>query len=125
ATIETLIIDYLHKIAPPTVTLEIKTFSQSFPVTVSLDSPPVKALASAFRHQWEIEPGYKRSGGSIPIVGVFQQALHTPAVMLGFALPDGGIHGPNEHYHIDLFYKGLDTLIVLFHEMAETVKAAS
>ncbi len=125
ATIETLITNYLHQIAPPTVTMEIKTFSQSFPVTVSLDSPPVKALASALRNRWEVEPTYKRSGGSIPIVGVFEQALHAPAVMVGFGLPDAGIHGPNENYDLDLFYKGLEAIIVLFTEMATEAKAAS
>jgi acetylornithine deacetylase/succinyl-diaminopimelate desuccinylase-like protein len=123
-TIVTLITDYLHKIAPPTVTLDIKNFGGSYPVTVAIDSVPVKALAGAFRRQWEVEPTYKRSGGSIPIVGVFQQELKTPSVLLGFGLPDAGIHGPNENYDIGLFHKGLDTLIVLFSEMA-TAKVAS
>lgn len=118
ATIVSIINNYLRKIAPPTVTLEIKVFSQSSPVTVPIDAVPVKALASAFRNRWEIDPLYKRSGGSIPIVAVFQDELHVPSVVLGFGLPDAGIHGPNEYYRIDLFHKGLDTVIVLFNEIA-------
>lgn len=117
AQIAALISDYLGKIAPPTVTLNIQTFGQSAPVTVPIDSAPVQALARAFKHHWKVPPLYKRLGGSIPIVGVFQDELHLPCVVLGFALLDAGIHGPNENYEIDLFNKGLDTLIVLYKEM--------
>jgi acetylornithine deacetylase/succinyl-diaminopimelate desuccinylase-like protein len=120
AIIATLVSDYLRKIAPPTVTLDVQQVDGSYPVTVPIDSVPVKALASALRSQWEVEPTYKRSGGSIPIVSSFLETLHTPSVLLGFGLPDAGIHGPNENYDIALFHKGLDTLIVLFNEMAKS-----
>ncbi len=43
---------------------------------------------------WECVP--VRSGGSIPIVATLA-GLGIPTVLSGFALPDDGIHGPNEH----------------------------
>ena len=42
------------------------------------------------------ETVYVRCGGSIPIVGLFQEALGIPSVMMGFGLPDDNIHAPNE-----------------------------
>jgi acetylornithine deacetylase/succinyl-diaminopimelate desuccinylase-like protein len=123
AKIAAQISDYLRKIAPPTVKLDIRIFAQADPVTVAIDSAPVQALARAFQQRWETEPLYRRSGGSIPIVSVFQEELKTPSVLLGFALTDAGVHGPNEHYHIDLFYRGLDTVITLFNEIASAKRA--
>ena len=118
AEIAKLVSDYLHQIAPPTVTLEVETHHGGEPVTVPIDSAPVQALVRAFRHHWDAAPHFKRTGGTLPILSVFQEELKLPSVLLGFSLVDSGIHGPNEHFHIDLFYKGLDTLIVLYEELA-------
>jgi hypothetical protein len=40
------------------------------------------------------ETVYIRSGGSIPIVGVFDRYLGIPSVMMGFGLPDDNLHAP-------------------------------
>ncbi|MBC7811583.1 MAG: dipeptidase [Burkholderiales bacterium] len=113
-----LVRDYLYQIVPPTVTLEVEVHAGGEPVTVPIDSAPVQALVRAFRYHWDAAPHFKRTGGTLPILSVFQEELKLPSVMLGFSLVDSGIHGPNEHFHIDLFYKGLDTLIVLYEELA-------
>jgi acetylornithine deacetylase/succinyl-diaminopimelate desuccinylase-like protein len=31
--------------------------------------------------------------------------------MMGFSLPDDGVHGPNEKLHLPTFYKGIETYI--------------
>jgi acetylornithine deacetylase/succinyl-diaminopimelate desuccinylase-like protein len=53
---------------------------------------------------------YMRSGGSIPIVGVFQKSLGIPSVMMGFGLPDDNLHAPNEKFHLPNFYRGIDAV---------------
>ena len=50
------------------------------------------------------ETVYIRSGGSIPIVGVFDRYLGIPSVMMGFGLPDDNLHAPNEKFHLPNFY---------------------
>jgi len=48
---------------------------------------------------------YTRMGGSIPIVSLFMERLHAPAVLMGFGLPDDNLHAPNEKFHIPNFHR--------------------
>ena len=53
---------------------------------------------------------YVRSGGSIPIVGLFQQRLGIPSVMMGFGLPDDNIHAPNEKMYLPNVFRGVEAV---------------
>jgi len=37
--------------------------------------------------------------------------------MMGFGLPDDNLHAPNEKLHIPNFYKGIESIILLFEEL--------
>ena len=54
-----------------------------------------------------------RSGGSIPIVGDFQNVLKLPTLMMGFGLPDDNLHAPNEKFHSENFYRGTESIVRL------------
>ena len=51
-----------------------------------------------------------RSGGSIPIAGLFYDHLDVPVVMMGFGLPDDNLHAPNEKFHLPNFYGGIEAV---------------
>ena len=51
-----------------------------------------------------------RSGGSIPIVGEFANHLGIPTILMGFGLPDDGLHSPNEKYKVANYYTGIMTV---------------
>jgi acetylornithine deacetylase/succinyl-diaminopimelate desuccinylase-like protein len=51
-----------------------------------------------------------RTGGSIPIVSLFEELLGTKSVLMGFGLDSDAIHSPNEHYGLFNFYKGIETI---------------
>ena len=51
------------------------------------------------------ETVYIRSGGSIPIVGLFDMHLKIPSVMMGFGLPDDNLHAPNEKLYLPNLYR--------------------
>ena len=57
-----------------------------------------------------------RSGGSIPIVGDFAKHLGIPTILMGFGLPDDGLHSPNEKYCIRNYFDGIRTLAHFFEE---------
>ena len=59
-----------------------------------------------------------RSGGSIPIVGDFATHLGIPTILMGFGLPDDGLHSPNEKYRIGNYYQGIMTIAHFFENTA-------
>jgi acetylornithine deacetylase/succinyl-diaminopimelate desuccinylase-like protein len=111
---------FIRKIAPPTVTIEIKTDrSGSEAALVNTNNPAMQAAIRAYEKAWGKAPIFKREGGSIPIVSDFQNKLGMPVVMMGFGLDSDNLHGPNEHFSIEMFHKGIDTSIQFLIEMAQ------
>jgi hypothetical protein len=55
---------------------------------------------------------------------MFQESLGIPTVLMGFALPDDSLHGPNEKFHLPVFRKAIRTSIRFLHEMARRGLAA-
>jgi acetylornithine deacetylase/succinyl-diaminopimelate desuccinylase-like protein len=52
----------------------------------------------------------------VPIVGDFAHHLGIPTVMMGFGLPDDGLHSPNEKFKLDNFYQGTMTVAHFFEK---------
>ena len=59
-----------------------------------------------------------RSGGSIPIVATLA-GRGVPTVLSGFALPDDGIHGPNEHLRVEHLEIGTRAAMAIFAAIGE------
>ena len=62
--------------------------------------PKARAFAAADRAVREVfgnPPHYLREGGSVPILSDMRRILGMEALMLGVALPDSRLHGPNEN----------------------------
>jgi acetylornithine deacetylase/succinyl-diaminopimelate desuccinylase-like protein len=64
------------------------------------------------------DPIPARSGGSIPIVAAFEKVLGLKTVLLGFGLDSDAIHSPNEHFGINNFLKGIETIPYFYHNYA-------
>ncbi|MYE26889.1 MAG: M20 family dipeptidase, partial [Chloroflexi bacterium] len=57
-----------------------------------------------------------RTGGSIPILGVFNRLIGLP--ITAFAYGEGeGIHSPNEHLKLDSFYTSLEAAVRLYYNL--------
>jgi acetylornithine deacetylase/succinyl-diaminopimelate desuccinylase-like protein len=95
---------------PKGVTAELKVLHAAAPSLTNPDNPYIHAAAEAMRQVFGRETVYIRSGGSIPIVGLFDQYLGMPSVMMGFGLPDDNLHAPNEKFHLPNFYRGIEAM---------------
>ena len=60
-----------------------------------------------------------KSGGSIPIVALFEKELGVKSILLGFGLDSDAIHSPNEHYGVFNYLKGIETIPYFFTNFAK------
>jgi acetylornithine deacetylase/succinyl-diaminopimelate desuccinylase-like protein len=95
---------------PRGVTAELKVLNIGAPSLTNPDNRFIHAAAEAMKQIFGKETVYIRSGGSIPIVGVFDAYLAIPSVMMGFGLPDDNLHAPNEKFYLPNFYRGIDAV---------------
>lgn len=101
---------------PKGVRTEVRVLSGGPAIVVNPDHPAIHLAAEAFQDILKKPAVFTRSGGSIPIVGEFQKFLGIPTVLMGFGLPDDGLHSPNEKYKIDNYYKGIMTIAHFFEK---------
>lgn len=113
-----LVRDHVARITPPTVQSEVRLLHTGEPAYTDINTPAMQAAVAAYDKGWGAPPVFIRGGGSIPIVADFQSKLNVPVVLLGFGLTGDGPHGPNEHFSIEMFHKGIATAICFFEEIA-------
>ena len=97
-------------VTPRGVTAELKVLHAGEPSLTNPDNKFIHAAAEALKETFGKETVYIRSGGSIPIVGVFDRYLGIPSVMMGFGLPDDNLHAPNEKFNLQNFYRGIEAV---------------
>lgn len=116
--IRKLVTDYIHQIAPATVTVKVHLDEGGAPAFVTpIDSAEIQAATRAYRHVFGVDPVFKREGGGIPVVNSFSNELGLPVVLMGFGLPDDNLHAPNEKFHLPNFYNGIKTAIQFLYEL--------
>ncbi len=98
------------KVCPKGVTATVRLIHGAAPSLTDPNNPFIKASAEAMGEVFGKETVYIRSGGSIPIVGLFDQHLGMPSVLMGFGLPDDNLHAPNEKFHLPNFYRGIEAV---------------
>ncbi len=108
--------EYVETIKPAGVSVEVRLIHTGEPIVIGTDNPYVRAATRALKTVWGKDTVFIRSGGSIPIVGDFERHLKIPSVMMGFGLPDDGLHAPNEKFHIGNFYRGIESVVRFFEE---------
>ena len=116
---------HVSRIVPATVRARLQTHLAASPAVIDRRHPGILAAASAYSRGFGIMPSYLRSGGTIPVVGLLQEKLGIPTVLMGFALPDDRLHAPNEKFHLPTFFRGIATSIAFLEEAAKIRPAAS
>lgn len=113
---------HFEAIAPAGVKVVVNPHHGGEPVVTPIDSIAYKSAAKAYEETFGKTPIPVRSGGSIPIIALFEKELGLKTVMMGFGLDSDAIHSPNEHYGLFNFYKGIETIPYFFHYFNEAMK---
>jgi acetylornithine deacetylase/succinyl-diaminopimelate desuccinylase-like protein len=100
---------YLKENMPAGISWTLHEHSTGPGSTMDRKSAYVQAAAKALEKVFGKPPLFTRQGGSVPVVGMMQKQLGVDSVMLGFGLPDDGIHGPNERQYLPNFFRGIET----------------
>jgi len=102
--------EFVRKNTPAGIQTEVRVLSAGPAVMVDPNFPAIQIAAKAFSEMLGRPTVFTRSGGSIPIVGDFAKHLGIPTILMGFGLPDDGLHSPNEKYRVSNYYTGIMTI---------------
>lgn len=111
-----------ESIAPEGTIVKVNPHHGGEASVTPIDSIGYKAASVAYEKTFGKKPIPVRSGGSIPIVAMFEKELGLKTVLMGFGLDSDAIHSPNEHYGLFNFYKGIETIPHFFVEFTEMSK---
>ncbi len=110
AKIVALFRDWIAANKPAGIEVNVNVLGTSPGIIVNPDHPAIAVAAEVFEESLGRKTVFTRSGGSIPIVGDFAKHLGIPTVLMGFGLPDDGLHSPNEKFKLANYYQGIATV---------------
>ena len=114
---------HFESIAPAGVTVKVTPHHGGQGYVTPIDSIGYQAAEKAYEHTFGKTPIPQRSGGSIPIVALFEKELKSKTILMGFGLDSDAIHSPNEHFGIWNYLKGIET-IPYFYEYFTSLSAS-
>ena len=109
---------------PKGIRTQVRMLSAGPAISVNPNHPAIQVAAKAFSDILGKPTVFIRGGGSIPIVGDFATHLGIPTVLMGFGLPDDGLHSPNEKYRVSNYYQGIVTIAHFLEQYGESGLAA-
>jgi len=118
-----LFTNYFKSIAPKSVKVKVTPHHGGEPVITPTDSVAYLAAARAVETAYGKKPIPTRSGGSIPIIALFESVLGTKSVLMGFGLDSDDLHSPNEHFGVFNYFKGIETIPYFYKYYAEMMSA--
>ena len=101
---------HFESIAPNSVTVEVKPHHGGQGYVTPIDNIGYKAASKAYEASFGKTPIPQRSGGSIPIVSLFEKELKSKIILMGFGFDTDAIHSPNEHFGVWNYLKGIETI---------------
>lgn len=114
-----LVSKYIQQIAPEYVDVTVTNLHGAQSYVCPINSDAYKAAEKAYTKVFGIRPLPVRRGGSIGVIPIFEKVLNVKPILMGFGLESDAIHSPNENFPVDLFLKGIETIIEFYNEISE------
>ena len=113
---------HFESIAPDGVRVKVKPHHGGQGYVTPIDSVGYRAANKAYTETFGVPAIPVRSGGSIPIVALFEKELKSKTILMGFGLDSDAIHSPNEHFGIFNYLKGIETIPLFYKYFVEMSK---
>jgi acetylornithine deacetylase/succinyl-diaminopimelate desuccinylase-like protein len=114
--------NHFESIAPKGVTVKVTPHHGGQGYVTPIDNIGYKAASKAYQDTFGKTPIPQRSGGSIPIVALFEKELKSKVILMGFGLDSDAIHSPNEHFGVWNYLKGIETIPHFYKYFTELSK---
>jgi len=117
--ITNLFTNHFQSIAPQGVKVKVTPHHGGEAYVSPTNNKGYIAASKAMEETFDKQPIPIRTGGSIPIVALFEKELGLKSILMGFGLDSDAIHSPNEHYGLFNFFKGIETIPLFFKHFAQ------
>ncbi|WP_298878559.1 dipeptidase [uncultured Polaribacter sp.] len=114
--------NHFESIAPKSVKVVVKPHHGGQGYVTPTNNIAYQAASKAYETSFGKTPIPQRSGGSIPIVALFEQELKSKTILMGFGLDSDAIHSPNEHFGVWNYLKGIETIPYFYQYFTELSK---
>lgn len=114
-----LFVKHFEDIAPNAVTVKVTPHHGGQGYVTPINTIAYKAASKAYETTFGKKPIPQRSGGSIPIVALFEEHLKSKTILMGFGLNSDAIHSPNEHFGVWNYLKGIETIPYFYKYFTE------
>jgi len=118
AAVVELLQRHVERHAPPGVTVTATPLAfRAKPYLMPEEHPANEAAREVLVDLYDREPLYTRTGGSIPVCGLFLEHLGVYTISFGFGLGDERQHSPDEFFRLSSFRKGQSAYCTLLHRL--------
>ncbi len=115
-----LFIEHFKSIAPKAVKVKVSPHHGGHAYVTPIDNIGYQAANKAYTETFGVPAIPQRSGGSIPIVALFEKELKSKTILMGFGLDSDAIHSPNEHFGVFNYLKGIETIPLFYKNYTES-----
>ncbi len=110
---------HFESIPPKGVTVKVTPHHGGQGYVTPINTIGYQAASKAYETTFGKKPIPQRSGGSIPIVALFEKELESKTILMGFGLDSDAIHSPNEHFGVWNYLKGIETIPYFYKYFTE------
>jgi acetylornithine deacetylase/succinyl-diaminopimelate desuccinylase-like protein len=111
--------EYVKRLAPPGVRVEVVDLHGCLPFMTAPDHPMLERARRALKRAWSKPAAMMREGGSIPVMATFQKTHGLPCILMGFGLDDDNVHAPNEKFSLSSYFGGTKSVAYLYEELGK------
>jgi len=110
---------FIRDLVPAGCRVEFEHFGCDDAIRVPTESRWLSAAAAGLEDVYGRKAALIGTGGSIPVVGMFQEILGIDSLLVGFGLDDDRMHSPNEKFEVRCFHGGIRSHAAILARFAE------